>query len=171
MKTWMKVLLVAIPVAALALPVGQMLWPAVEAVDAASGDHHAPVATGLQIGLFIVYSAIEAIFFGLGIAFIAFGLPLVRKATGESRRLTWGVYLSLAWLMVSWLPHGGMHRSMGDNLDLLIAVEYIFHVSSMICAAIIGYAFVLVLSRQSSGHEVVSAQSTIDMPVQPSLSR
>lgn len=169
MKTWMKVLLVAIPVAAVALPVGQVLWPA--ATAAASGDHQAPAITGTQIGLFIGYSAIEAIFFGLGFAFIAFGLPLVKRATGESKGLTWGVYLSLAWLMVSWLPHGGMHRSMGDNLNLLLAVEYIFHASSMICAAIVGFSFVRLLSRESTTQEVVSTPSTVDMPMQPSLGR
>jgi hypothetical protein len=170
MKTWIKVLLVAIPVAVVALPLGQMLWPA--ATEAAgSGDHHAPALTGTQIGLFIGYSAIEAIFFGLGVAFILFGLPLVRRATGESKGLTWGVYLSLAWLMVSWLPHGGMHRSMGDNLNLLLAVEYIFHVSSMICVAITGYAFVRLLSRGSIEREVASAKSAVDMSMQPSMSR
>ena len=147
MKTWMKVLLVAVPVAVVALPLGQIIWPVAQVTtDAATHGASGHVAAGPTVGQIVAYlgySAIEAIFFGLGVAFLAFGMPLVRRFTGESRGLTWAVYAACAWLMMSWLPHGGWHRVVAhDDVSQLLMIEYVFHAGSQVFAGIVAYAIV-----------------------------
>ena len=43
------------------------------------------------------------------------------------------MHVNLAWLLVSWWPHVGLHRNTGeDNLQELLYTEYGFHVTLMI---------------------------------------
>ena len=54
------------------------------------------------------------------------------------------MYLSIAWLMISWWPHIGMHvHNAPDNLQGLIYIDYLFHVPLMIAGAVLAYCFFL----------------------------
>ena len=44
---------------------------------------------------------LEALSLGLGVAFLIFGLPLVRQIESSWRLRAWLMYLSVGWLMVS----------------------------------------------------------------------
>jgi hypothetical protein len=47
------------------------------------------------------------------------------------------MYLSIAYLMVSWWPHINMHVHNGpENLQGLIFIDYLFHLPSMIAALV-----------------------------------
>jgi hypothetical protein len=104
MKTKTKVILItsACTIAAIALgsntPLGEMVWPA--------QDLHTP-PTSAQVPAFIAVSLIEAVAFGLGVSFLIYGYPSVRQRTGSTREAV-AVYLSIAWLLVSWFPHDNL---------------------------------------------------------------
>ncbi len=143
MKTWLKYLIVTVLVAIPAVPLGQMIWPPA----AESGDGHTAMAmAAYQLVLFIVFSIIEALALGLGVAFLVFGLPLARRLAGNSGWLSWAVYLSIGWSLVSWWPHDGFHRS-GPSIDALLALEYGFHATLIAGGAVLVYAFIRTAHR------------------------
>jgi hypothetical protein len=138
MKTWMKVLLITLPVAILSLPLGQVLWPPTShGTDAGTG------MPGLMLLGFIGVAIFEGLALGVGISFLVLGLPVVRRlaATGNGA-LAWSAFASIIWFLVSWWPHDGLHRSMGDDMAALLVVEYAFHVTLIAAGAVLAYAFV-----------------------------
>ena len=118
MKTWIKALIVAVLVGVPAFVLGPVIWP--PAADA-------PVPSATQLPFYMAVSAAEALAFGLGISFLAFGLPLVRKVTNRSRLRAWAMYLSISWLLVSWWPHDNLHQYVGEDTQGLIFLLYGSH--------------------------------------------
>jgi hypothetical protein len=159
MKTWLKFLIVTVLVAIPAIPLGQMLWP-VPVAESGDMNMAMPAAT-YQIVLFIVFSIIEALGLGLGVAFLIFGLPLARRLAGNSGWLAWAVYLSIAWSLVSWWPHDGFHRS-GISVDGLLALEYGFHVTLMAGSAVLVYAFIRTATRLAGADQPESRVSVAE---------
>ncbi len=95
--------------------------------------------TGGLAGAFMGYSLIEAIGFGLGLAWLAFGWKTVRDA---ERPGAVAAYLSVGWGLVSWWPHGSLHQAIGDsNPAALVQLEFAFH-ATLILAAILIAVFV-----------------------------
>lgn len=148
MKTWMKVLLVTLLVGIPSIPLGQLIWQA-----APDTMNMGPEPTGLQIVFLIGVSVFEGLGLGLGVAFLIFGYPLVQRLADGSRPLALATQLSIAWWLVSWWPHDNLHRTMGSDYSALIAVEYGFHITLMIAAAIVAYAFIRALGRLAPGTE------------------
>src|SRR4051794_3790463 len=135
MKPWLKILIVTLLIAIPAVPLGQVLWPA---GDATAGSGGMPA----YLPFLIIISVFEALTFGLGIAFLIFGFPLVRRIGVWSPGYTRAVFLSIAWFLVSWWPHDGFHRSLGVNMWGLVAIEYAFHLTLMAAGAILALGFV-----------------------------
>ncbi len=99
---------------------------------------------------FIAVALAEDLLFGAGVAFVIFGLPLVRSAA-SSPVMTWAAYLSIAWALVSWWPHDNFHRMTAGNLGVpLLLIEYGFHITLMLTALVIAWFFLSVL-RTSGG--------------------
>lgn len=95
-------------------------------------------STGALAAL-IVASLVESLAFGVGLAWIAFGWPVVR---GLSRPLALPTYLAIAWALISWAPHTSFHQSVAEgNYGGLAAIEWGFHVTLVIGAFIVA-AFV-----------------------------
>ena len=140
MNTWPRVLLVTLLVGVPAF-LGSVLWPLPPGM---------PSPTGGQLALFIILLALEALLFGLGVAFLLFGLPLVRSLTGESARGTWATFISIGWFLVSWWPHDNLHIHTGQDLGTLLFIEYAFHVTLMLAALVVAAAFLRLLRRQHS---------------------
>ena len=66
------------------------------------------------------------------------------------------MYLSIAYLMISWWPHIGMHvHNPPDNLQGLIYIDYFFHVPLMIAGGCAG--LLLLLSGAPAGPRAHSA--------------
>ncbi len=142
MKTWMKVLFVTALFGVPAFLLGPVIWP-----PAAGG----PEPSAGQLPFFVVLSAIEALAFGLGISFLAFGLPLVRKATGGSRLRAWAMYLSIGWLLVSWWPHDNLHFHTGMDLQGLLYIEYGLHMTLILSGLVLAYSFLSLVRGGSAG--------------------
>ena len=86
MKTWVKVVLVTVPLAVATMVLGPVIWPLAEG---------GAQPTAGQLLFFIALEAIQCVAFGLGVAFLVFGLPTVRRASPNSRLMAWAMYLSI----------------------------------------------------------------------------
>jgi hypothetical protein len=138
MKPWMKVLMVTLAFGIPAFLLGPVIWPI-------SADFPAP--TFEQVPYFILLSVFDSLFFGLGIAFVLFGWPMVRLMSKGSRLLGWALYLSIAFLLVSWWPHINLHNTTGFDLQGLLYIDYGFHIPLMISGAIVAYGFLNLFRR------------------------
>ena len=66
------------------------------------------------------------------------------------------MYLSIAYLMVSWWPHINMHVHNGpENLQGLIFIDYLFHLPSMIAALVLAYCFFSLLREKGEKWKAV----------------
>jgi hypothetical protein len=148
MKPWIKVLIITLVFGIVSFLLGPVLWPMAEG---------GPQPVGAQLPLLIGVSIIESIAFGIGIAFLLLGWPLVRKVAHGSKLAAWSLYIGAAWYMISWWPHDRFHMSMehGDYW-MLIKLEYGFHVTLIIAGALIAYAFFDIMKWYDS-HCKVSA--------------
>jgi hypothetical protein len=141
MNTLPKAMLVTLVIGVAALLLGPVLWPPAPGT---------PSPQGMQLVLFVLLAVLSALTFGAGVAFLAFGWPVVRHATESAGVPTWPVYLSVGWLLVSWWPHNNLHLSVGGDLSGLLAIEYGFHVSMYFAGLIITWYFLATLRQSSS---------------------
>jgi hypothetical protein len=107
-----------------------------------------PAPTGAQVPLFIFLNVTEAVAFGLGVSFLVFGYGLVRSAVSASRALSIATYLSIGWMLINWWPHDSLHVANGMNLSGLLRIEYGFHVTLIIAAAVLARFFLTVVSTR-----------------------
>lgn len=116
--------------AVVAFALSRVIWP-----DLPS----APEPSATQMTFLIAFSVIEALAFGVGIAFsITMWTKFTAKFGGDwLAKLS---FLSVVWLLASWWPHDNMHRvtEHGDYWGLL-KLEYGFHATLMIAGAILAY--------------------------------
>ena len=139
-RLWVKVVIVTLLVTIPAMLLGHVIWHPV-------GMQPSPG----QLPFFMVVSFFEALALGLGVSFLIFGLPLVRAASADRKLRSWLMYLGIGWALVSWWPHGNLHMSNGDNMQRLLYIEYGFHVTLIISAAIVAFCFLSLLRESSSG--------------------
>ncbi len=142
MKTWVKVTVVTVIVGVAEMALDPILWPIAEG---------GAQPTAGQLFFFIVLEAIQSLAFGLGVSFLVFGLPTVRRVSPNSQLMAWTMYLSIGWLLVSWWPHSHLHQVVGENLQGLLYIEYGFHVTVIIGAIVLAYGFLSLLREQSKG--------------------
>ena len=134
---------VTLMVAVAAMVVGPILWPT-------SDPPLFPEPTATQLPFFIVLQVVTSLTFGLGVSFLLFGWPVVRRVSADWKLRAWLMYLSIGWLLVSWRPHGHRHQHNGDDVQGLLYIEYGFHVAPMLAGLIVAYCF-LSLMRERSG--------------------
>ena len=141
MKPSYKWVAVTLVVGVISFFLTRVIWP-----DATGGPQP---ASGL-IPFFIILAIGESLAFGLGVAFLIFGFPLLRAA-GQPGWLTWAAFLSIAWYLVNWWPHDNLHRVNGMNFAGLLGIEYAFHLTMEIAGALLAlFFFRTVLSRRST---------------------
>jgi hypothetical protein len=133
MATPIKVALLTLVVALPAFLLGRVIWPPNPAL---------PTPSAAQLPFFMLLTALEALALGLGVAFIVFGLPIMRRLTGGATALTWAMFISIAWLLVSWWPHDHMHLANGFELSGLLVIEYLYHATLIFAGGILGYGFI-----------------------------
>lgn len=101
--------------------------------------------TGGALAALVAYAIVEAAVFGFGIAFVLFGLPLLRQH-GAGERLTRITFVAIAWALVSWWPHGSFHQAIEeDNYGGLAAIEWAFHATMLVCGLVMAMFFWRVL--------------------------
>ncbi len=132
MSTRTKAILVTVAVAIPAFLLVGVFFPPPPGPGPSSG----------QVPFFVVISALDSLLLGAGVAFIAFGWNLVRRVAPASRARAVAIYVTLAWLMVSWYPHIGLHTSiLGSDFFGILVIDYVFHVPLYIGAMVLIWGF------------------------------
>jgi len=139
MKSTYRVAAVIVVASAAAFASSMVLWP--PPASFAPPPSLLPFFVGLGIA--------ESLAFGAGVAFLIFGLRLVRR-TGVSTFAAWGGYLGITWSLVNWWAHDGFHRVTGLNFDGLIRIEYGFHVTLIVGAVLAAYFFLSVAASRAT---------------------
>ena len=139
-RAWVKVLVVTLLATIPAFLLGHVIWHPMGMAPSPG-----------QMPFFMLVSFVEALALGLGVSFLIFGLPLVRSVPSDLKTRAWLMYLGLGWALVSWWPHGNLHMSNGDNMQRLLYIEYGFHVTLVISAAVVAYCFLSLLRERISG--------------------
>jgi hypothetical protein len=94
-----------------------------------------------------IYAILEAAVFGFGVAFMLFGMPMLRRQ-GAGDRLTRMTFVAIVWALVSWWPHGSFHQAIEENnFEGLAAIEWGFHATMLVCGVVIATFFWRVLNQ------------------------
>lgn len=94
------------------------------------GPEPTPGLEGGVLGALMIYAVLEAIAFGFGIAWLAFGRRITTLSTAA--------YLAVGWMLASWAPHGAFHQSTAHgNWAGLALIEYGFHLTMIVAASIV----------------------------------
>ncbi len=120
--------------------VGFMLNPAAPAGAALWGDMpEGEEPEGIQLPLLMLYTAISALAMGFGISYWAYALPWTRRLFSA-----WTVpaHLAIGWVSASFWIHDSLHMMNGENMAGLIALEYGFHVPTLLAGVVIAVATV-----------------------------
>jgi hypothetical protein len=115
-------------------PLGRTLGPAPVSL--------ASPPTAMQEKLFMLLDVVEALAFGLGLAFVSFAWPAVKRVV-PSTGCAAIMYVSTSWFLANWWIHDNFHMVVGFNPGGLLAIEYGFHVTLMVAAAALAYSLTI----------------------------
>jgi hypothetical protein len=132
MRTSVKFALITLAAAVPAFLLSPILFPP---------NPNVPPPAPELIPYFILISVAETLFFGVGVAFLILGLPLLRRVARVSGTSAVPPYLAIGYLTASWWPHLGMHAVAGMDFDKLILVDYGFHLPYILSAVVVAYFF------------------------------
>jgi len=142
--SWVAVLLITLIVAVPAFMLGPIIWPPAPAPPTS-----APIPYFLAMD---VLKAVFAVFLGLGVSFLIFGLPVIRRISPDSKTRVGAMYLSIGYLMVSWWPHINMHaHNAPEDLQGLLYIRHLFHVPLIISGAVLAYCFISLVRQRAPG--------------------
>ena len=152
MRARIAVPLITLGVGIPAFLLGQVIWPPTPG--------ELPTPSGAQLPLIILLFVVEALLFGLGVAFLVFVLPLVRRTAARAGMDPRPVYLAIAWQLVSWWPHDNLHLSTSINdLNGLLMIEYGFHMTLMLSALVVARFFLATLRATIAAAPAVTAHA------------
>jgi hypothetical protein len=159
MRTKIKVAAITLAVAVSAFLLSPVLFPPAEG---------GPTPTASQMAHLLFLGASDAVLLGLGVAFLIFGLPLLKRVSADSKARAWAMYISIGYLMVSWWPHLGMHASNGLDLQGLLFIDYVFHLPLEIAGVVLAYcSFSLFRSWRSGKLAAVEADEKYSLAGTP----
>lgn len=119
MSTTAKAAVLALVIAVPAFLIAPMLFPAPPG----------PGPSSTQMPFFVLLTVFDSLLLGIGVAFVVFGWPLVRRVAPGSRAVATALFIGVAWLTISWYPHIGLHTSaFGSTFGGLLVIDYLFHV-------------------------------------------
>lgn len=147
MKTRWKMLLITLVVGVPAFLLGPVIWSPSPEIQ----------PTQAQMPYLLALSAVEALFFGFGISFILYGFPLIRRIDQLEKKAAIAMYVSLAWILISWWPHDNMHIHNALDINGLIVIDYSFHLTLILSGAVLVYSF-FSLFKPATERERVKAQ-------------
>ena len=163
MKRWMKVTIVTLMVAVPAFVLGPVLFPPADVVGSEP--------SAAQIPFFMFLGAADAILLGLGVSFLVFGLPVLRKVSPDSRLRAWAMYLAIGYLMISWWPHLNLHISTPiDNWQMLLYIDFLFHLPLEIAGVVLAYCAFSIFMSWRSGKLAEAVRAEND-DIQPETAR
>ncbi|QIN82261.1 hypothetical protein GBA63_06055 [Rubrobacter tropicus] len=142
MSTKTKVAVITAVIAVVAFFLSPILFPPADVGVA-------PTSTQLPFLMFLGVS--DAVLLGLGVSFLVFGYPVLRKVSPDSKARAWAMYLSIGYLMVSWWPHLGMHASNGMDIGGLLVIDFLFHLPLEIAGVVLAYCAYSLFASWRSG--------------------
>ena len=167
MKRWVKVTIVTLVVAVPAFVLGPVLFPP---ADLGSEPSAALIPFFMFLGAADAIPA-DAILLGLGVSFLVFGLPVLRKVSPDSRLRAWAMYLAIGYLMVSWWPHLNLHISTPiDNWQMLLYIDFLFHLPLEIAGVVLAYCAFSIFMSWRSGKLAEAVRAEND-DIQPETAR
>jgi hypothetical protein len=98
---------------------------------------------------FLFLAVGDALLLGLGVSFLLFGFPVMRKVSPDSKLRAWTMYLSIGYLMVSWWPHLNLHAHNGLNLQGLLYIDYFFHLPLEIAGVALALCFISLMRSRT----------------------
>ena len=140
MKTRTKAAIITTLIAVPALFLGPVIFPPADV---------GVEPTAAQIPFFMFLVLTDALLLGLGVSFLIFGYPVLRKVSPDSKARA--MYLSIGYLTVSWWPHLNMHAHNGTDLHGLLVIDYLFHLPLEIAGAVLAYCFFSLFRSYRSG--------------------
>ena len=143
MKTKTKVAIITAIIAVVAFILSPILFPPADVGVA---------PTSAQIPFFLFLGVSDAVLLGLGVSFLIFGYPVLRKVSPDSKVRAWAMYLSIGYLMVSWWPHLGMHASNGMDLGGLLVIDFLFHLPLEVAGVVLAYCAYSLFRSWRSGN-------------------
>ena len=142
MKTRTKAAIITTLIAIPALFLGPVIFPPADV---------GVEPTAAQIPFFMFLGLTDALLLGVGVSFLIFGLPVLRRVSPDSKARAWAMYLSIGYLTLSWWPHLGMHASNGLDLQGLLVIDFLFHLPLEIAGAVLAYCFFSLFRSYRSG--------------------
>ena len=142
MKTRTKAAIITTLIAVPALFVGPVIFPPADV---------GVEPTSAQIPFFMFLGLTDALLLGLGVSFLIFGLPVLRRVSPDSKVRAWAMYLSIGYLTVSWWQHLNMHAHNDTDLRGLLVIDYLFHLPLEIAGAVLAYCFFSLFRSYRSG--------------------
>ncbi len=140
-KPWQIVLLTGV-IGSAAFFAGPKIWPA-------SHDVHMP-PPNLLPG-YIAISAVEALAFGFAVAFAVFGWPAIRDLHLGARWLNRILFVTLTWFMGNWWIHDNLHMHIGLDMNRLLYIEFVFHMSMLACGVTLALSWMRLASHAAAG--------------------
>ncbi len=128
-------------------PSGAMIW----GEPAEDPDEAGP--TSAQLGLLMAITLVQVVGFGVGFSVLVHGWKAARR-NGTSATVA---LVAVVWGLVSWVPHGAAHMTIGANLSDLIVVEYVFHLTLVASAA----ALAIFILKRIRGASKVPASAPV----------
>lgn len=124
------VAILAIAWAIASVPLGLLIWPS------AAGN-----PPGQLLPVFVVILLFEGAAFAGGVIVLVQGARLL-SSFGQSPLLTRLTYVSLAWLLLNWWPHDGLHRSaFGRTFEGLAVIDIVFHTTLIAAGGVVALFF------------------------------
>ncbi len=162
MRTRIEAAAITLAVAVPAFLAGPVLFPPAEG---------GPIPTSSQVPHLLFLAATDAVLLGLGVSFLIFGLPVLRKVSPDSKLRAWAMYLSIGYLIVSWWPHLNMHALNGLDLQGLLYIDYFFHLPLEVAGIVLAYCFFSLLQIWRSGRLVAAVRTNDEVPLIGSTAR
>ncbi len=147
MTTRLKIATITLAFGIPAFLLGPVIWPPSPDIR----------PTPEQMPYLIALSAIEALTFGFGVAFIFLGWPLVKRLARGQSGAARTMYLSLAWVLVSWWPHDNMHIHNALNINGLIVIDWTFHFTLIAAGLALAWSFFAIFKQAAAGLETEGA--------------
>lgn len=108
--------------------------------------------SGLMVPGFLGVALVEGVSLGAALVLLAYGRPRF-TAVVRSAGLATAAWLSSVFLLGSWWPHTALHRHVGEDLEGLLGIEWLFHVGSMVTAALLIGALVSAASGRGRAEQ------------------
>src|SRR5262249_44898349 len=116
-----------------------------------------PMAMGVQLPLFMLLGAVEALALGLGASFLLFGYSTMKANPSVSEPLARAAHLSIAWVLMNWWAHDSLHMHVAFDLNGLLGIEYGFHFTLITSGLILARFFLATVGAPAVRRGVASA--------------